>query len=43
MDIGIDLNKIEHEDLLALYRKTKDFIFYLDEEIETSEVENGKK
>ncbi len=43
MDIDKDLNKIEHEELLSLYRKTKDFIFYLDEEIETSEVENDKK
>ena len=35
MDIGIDLNKISHEDLLSSYNKTKDFIFFLNNEIES--------
>ena len=39
MDIDIRLDKISHDDLLSLYSKTKDFISYLDNEIETSEVE----
>jgi len=39
MDIDISLNKVSHEDLLGLYTKVKEFISYLDSEIETSEVE----
>ena len=39
MDIDIKLDKISYEDLLSLYSKTKDFISFLDNEIETSEVE----
>lgn len=39
MDLDIKLNEIEHEDLLELYNKVKDFVSYLDNEIETSEVE----
>lgn len=39
MESDIDLSKISHEELLSLYSKTKDFISYLNTEIETSEVE----
>ena len=39
MDIDIKLDKVSGEDLLSLYSKTKDFISYLNNEIETSEVE----
>ncbi len=43
MDIDIDLNKISHDDLILLYNKVKDFISFLDNEIETSEVEKKTK
>ena len=43
MDIGINLDKVEHEDLLNLYNKTKDFVSYLENEIETVEVEKKTK
>ena len=43
MDIGIKLDKIDHEELLNLYTKTKDFVSYLDNEIETVEVEKKTK
>ena len=43
MDIDIKLNEINHEELLSLYSKVKDFISYLDNEIETSEVEKTTK
>ena len=39
MNIDINFDDIDHEDLIALYRKTSDFIAYLDSEIETREVE----
>ena len=39
MDLGIELDEISHEELLSLYGKVKDFITFLDNEIETSEVE----
>ncbi len=39
MELDIQLNKISHEELLSIYAKTKDFISYLNNEIETSEVE----
>ena len=42
MDFDIKLDEIEHEDLLNLYSKINDFISYLDNEIETSEVERKK-
>jgi len=43
MDIDIKLDEISHEDLLLLNTKVKDFITYLDNEIETSEVEKKTK
>lgn len=43
MDIDINLNEIDHEDLILLYNKVKDFISYLSNEIETSEVEKKTK
>ncbi len=43
MNIDMDLDKIEHTDLLELFNKTKDFISFLDNEIETVEVEKKVK
>ena len=43
MEIDINLNEISHDDLILLYNKTKDFISFLDNEIETSEVEKKTK
>ena len=43
MDIDINLNEIEHEDLILLYNRVKDFIAFLNNEIETSEVEKKTK
>ena len=43
MDLEINLNEIDHEDLILLYNKVKDFISYLSNEIETSEVEKKTK
>lgn len=43
MDIDINLNEIDHEDLILLYNKVKDFISFLSNEIETSEVEKKTK
>ena len=43
MEIDIKLNEISHDDLIMLYNKVKDFISYLDNEIETSEVEKKTK
>lgn len=43
MDIDINLNEISHDDLILLYSKVKDFISFLDKEIETSEVEKKTK
>ena len=39
MNLDFKLNQIEHEELLELYQKTKEFIAELDNEINTSEVE----
>lgn len=39
MELDIQLSKISHDELLSIYAKTKDFISYLNNEIETSEVE----
>ena len=39
MDIGINLNEVSHEDIISLYNKVKDFVSYLENEYETSEVE----
>ena len=43
MDLDINLNEIDHEDLILLYNKVKDFISFLSNEIETSEVEKKTK
>lgn len=43
MDIDINLNEINYDDLILLYNKTKDFISFLNNEIETSEVEKKTK
>lgn len=43
MDNDIKLNEISHDDLVLLYNKVKDFISYLDNEIETREVEKKSK
>lgn len=43
MDLDININEIDHEDLILLYNKVKDFISYLSNEIETSEVEKKAK
>lgn len=43
MEIDVNLNEISHDDLILLYNKTKDFISFLDNEIETSEVEKKTK
>jgi len=43
MDLDININEISHDDLLLLYNKTKEFISFLDNEIETSEVEKKTK
>ena len=43
MELDINLNEISHEELLGLYAKLKDFIKFLDNEIETSEVEKKTK
>ena len=39
MDIDIKLDQIDHDDLLALHDKVKNYIATLENEIETSEVE----
>lgn len=39
MNLDIKLNEVEHENLLELYSKVKDFVSYLDNEVKTSEVE----
>ena len=40
MDMNeIDLNKIENEEVLDLYTRTKEFIEFLDSEIKSNEVE----
>ena len=43
MDLEIKLNEINYDELLNLYSKTKDVISYLDNEIETVEVEKKAK
>lgn len=43
MNIGSDLDKVTHDDLLGLYYKTNEFIEYLNNEIETAEVEKKGK
>ena len=43
MDLDIYLNQISHDDLIMLYNKVKDFISFLNNEIETSEVEKKTK
>jgi len=43
MDLDINLNEINHDDLILLYNKVKDFISFLNNEIETSEVEKKTK
>ena len=43
MELDIKLNEISHDDLILLYNKTKDYILYLENEIETSEVEKKTK
>ena len=43
MEMDIDLNEVNYDDLILLYNKTKDFISFLDNEIETSEVEKKTK
>ncbi len=43
MELDINLGEITHEDLILLYNKTKDFISFLENEIETSEVEKKTK
>lgn len=43
MYLGTDLDKINHDELLELYNKTKDFVSFLDNEIETVEVEKKVK
>ncbi len=43
MEMDINLNEVNYDDLLLLYNKTKDFISFLDNEIETSEVEKKTK
>ena len=43
MNIDIDLNKIEHEDLLLLYNKVTTAISYFEDEATNSEVEKSEK
>lgn len=43
MELDIKLNTLNYDDLIVLYNKTKDFISFLNNEIETSEVEKIKK
>ena len=43
MEIDIKLNEISHDDLILLYNKVKDFVSFLDNEIETREVEKKSK
>ena len=43
MDLEIKLNEIDYDELLNSYSKTKEFISYLDNEIETVEVEKKAK
>ena len=43
MEMDINLNEVNYDDLILLYNKTKYFISFLDNEIETSEVEKKTK
>ncbi len=43
MEMDINLNEINYDDLILLYNKAKDFISFLNNEIETSEVEKKTK
>ena len=43
MDLDINLNEISYDELIAIYNKAKDFISFLSNEIETSEVEKKTK
>lgn len=43
MELDVKLNTLNYDDLIVLYNKTKDFISFLNNEIETSEVEKVKK
>lgn len=43
MELDVKLNTLNYDDLIILYNKTKDFISFLNNEIETSEVEKVKK
>ena len=43
MEIDIKLNEISHDDLILLYNKVKAFVSFLDNEIETREVEKKTK
>ena len=43
MDADVNVNKLKNKDLLNLYNKVKDFIKFLDSEIETSEIETEEK
>ena len=43
MELDIKIASLSYDDLITLYNKTKDFISYLDNEIETSEVEKNTK
>ena len=39
MDLDVKMSEIDYDELLELYGIVKDFISYLDNQIETSEVE----
>jgi len=39
MDLDIKMSELDYDELLELYSIIKDFISYLDNQIETSEVE----
>lgn len=42
MDINeINLNKVKNDEILNIYAKTKEFIGYLEDELEANEVEKS--
>ena len=43
MDLDINISEISYDDLILLYNKVKETIAFLDNEIETSEVEKKTK
>ena len=43
MDLNINLNEVNYSELIDLCKKTQDFIQFLDNEINTSEVEKKTK